>query len=297
MSAIRDTNNTLFAALDRNDSVGILDNYFPDAKFFTELERFDRFIYKFSKNGNNLDFISICSPNYLHDSHIRFALRSGANAICEKPLVLNPWNLESLQNLEIETGKKIYTILQLRLHPTIIKLKDKILSNTTSNKYDVDLTYITARGNWYMQSWKGDESKSGGIASNIGVHFFDMLAFIFGEMEANFVHLKTDTCASGYLEFKHARVRWFLSIDYQNIPYKARSAGKRTFRSITINGSELEFSDGFTDLHTESYKHILSGSGFGVKDNYAAVSLISEIRTSQVCTKGEQHPLKKGLDS
>ncbi len=297
MSAIRNTNNTIIAALDRNDSVGVLDSYFPDAKFFTEFERFDRFIDKFYRSGQSLDFVSICSPNYLHDSHIRFALRSGANAICEKPLVLNPWNLESLKKLEVETGRKIYTILQLRLHPTITKLRKKILSKVTNSKYDVDLTYIAARGNWYQQSWKGDEKKSGGIASNIGVHFFDMLAFIFGEIEESFVHLKTDSYASGYLEFKLARVRWFLSIDYQNIPHKARLAGKRTFRTITINGNELEFSDGFTDLHTQSYKHILSGSGFGVEDNFAAVNLVSEIRRSQVCKKGDQHPLTKDIDS
>ena len=281
MAAIRDTGNELVAALDPNDSVGIIDSHFPQADFFTEFERFDRHIDKQRRKGHGVDFISICSPNYLHDSHMRFALRSGADAICEKPLVLNPWNIDGLQEIERNTGHKVNTILQLRVHPAITELRERILREPKDTKRDVDLTYITSRGNWYLQSWKGDQSKSGGIATNIGVHFFDMLHFIFGELQDNKVHLSEDTRAAGYLEYEHARVRWFLSIDVNDIPGPVRDQGQRTYRSITVDGQEIEFSGGFTDLHTRSYEEILAGRGFGLEENRVAIETVSSIRTAQ----------------
>ena len=261
--AIKETNNLLIAALDKFDSVGVLDSYFPNADFFTEFERFDRHIEKLKRNHTKLDYVSICTPNYLHDSHIRMALRRGADAICEKPLVLNPWNVDALMDIEKESGQKINTILQLRLHPSIIALKNKVMSAPKKEKYDIDLTYITSRGKWYDISWKGDESKSGGIATNIGVHFYDMLSWIFGEVQENVVHLRAKDKSSGYLEFKNARVRWFLSINEHDLPSHIQEKGQRTYRSITIDDEELEFSSGFTDLHTKSYEHILKGKGFG----------------------------------
>ncbi len=294
MAAIRDTGNELIAALDPNDSVGIIDSYFPDADFFTEFERFDRHIDKKRREGAGIDFASICSPNYLHDSHVRSALRSGANAICEKPLVLNPWNIDGLIALEAETGRKVNTLLQLRVHPAITALREQILSESNNRKHEVDLTYITSRGHWYQQSWKGDVKKSGGIATNIGVHFFDMLHFIFGQLQENKVHANEDMRAAGYLEYEHARVRWFLSIDLNDIPDPIRTQGQRTFRSITVDGKEIEFSGGFTDLHTLSYEEILAGRGFGLEDNRVAIETVAHIRNSQPAAPensgGERHP-------
>jgi UDP-N-acetyl-2-amino-2-deoxyglucuronate dehydrogenase len=286
------------AAYDPNDSVGIIDNYFPDAHFFTEFEHFDRHIDKLSRatGKDAVDFISICSPNYLHDSHMRFALRAGADAICEKPLVLDDADIDALVAIEKDTNKKVNTILQLRLHPSIIELRKRILNTPTDRKYDVDLTYITSRGNWYLQSWKGDVRKSGGIATNIGVHFFDMLHFLFGALQQNVVHLSGDTSAAGYLEYKHARVRWFLSLDVNHVPPTSRDKGQRTYRSISINGEELEFSGGFTDLHTVSYQEILAGRGFGLEENRVAIETVSKIRGSAPnLALGEVHPfLTKG---
>lgn len=293
MQAIKATGNQLVAALDPNDSVGIIDSHFPDANFFTEFERFDRHLDKLRRGNNDkqVSYVSICSPNYLHDSHMRFALRSGADAICEKPLVLNPWNIDGLKDIERDTGKKINTILQLRLHPAIIALRDQIQSEQRDSKHDVDLTYITSRGNWYLQSWKGDLKKSGGIASNIGVHFFDMLHFIFGKLQQNVVHHSSDTKASGYLEYEQARVRWFLSVDIEDVPQAQIEAGQRTYRSITVDGKEVEFSGGFTDLHIRSYEEILAGRGFGLEDNRVAIETVSAIRTAApVGAKGDYHP-------
>jgi UDP-N-acetyl-2-amino-2-deoxyglucuronate dehydrogenase len=278
MKAIKETGNNLVAALDKHDNVGILDSYFPNADFFTEFERFDRHLDKLKRNGQNVDYVSICSPNYLHDSHIRFALKHGADAICEKPLVLNPWNVDALEEIEKETGKKIYTILQLRLHPTIIALREKIQNGPKDKIYDVDLRYITSRGNWYQISWKGDESKSGGIATNIGIHFFDMLTWIFGAAKANQVKTHEKDHAEGYLELARARVNWFLSIHYDHIPERVKKAGKRTYRSLLIENEELEFSEGFTDLHTLSYQEILNGKGFGIADAKRSIEVVHEIR-------------------
>ena len=286
LKAIKDTNNTLIAALDKFDSVGVMDSYFPNADFFTEFERFDRHVEKLRRNQIPLDYVSICSPNYLHDSHIRMALRRGADAICEKPLVLNPWNIDALKEIERESGQKINTILQLRLHPSIIALKNKVDAENKKEKYDVDLNYITSRGNWYDISWKGDESKSGGIATNIGVHFFDMLHWIFGNVQENIVHTREKDKASGYLEFKNARVRWFLSINENDLPKEIKEKGQRTFRSITIDNQELEFSSGFTDLHTSSYQEILKGNGFGLKDSEESIKIVHQIRNMAIRKTG-----------
>lgn len=294
MIAIRDTGNDLIATLDPNDSVGIIDSYFPQASFFTEFERFDRHIHKIKRRGTEINYISICTPNYLHDSQIRFALRSGSDAICEKPLVLNPWNIDGLKEIENDTGKKIHTILQLRLHPSIIELRKSVKKQKSKNKHEVDLTYITSRGNWYMQSWKGDIKRSGGIATNIGVHFFDMLHFIFGDIQENIVHFSSDTVSAGYLEYENARVRWFLSVDYENIPDIVKKNGQRTFRSINVDGKELEFSDGFTDLHTRTYEEILTGRGFGLEENRVSIETVSDIRNSDpIGLKGNYHPFLK----
>ena len=293
MKAITETGNELVAALDKSDSVGIIDSHFPDAQFFTEFERFDRYVDKLKRGptAKNIDYVSICSPNYLHDSHMRFALRSGADAICEKPLVLNPWNIEGLQEIEQDTGQKIHTILQLRLHPAILTLKDDVAVNTSNKKYDVNLTYVTSRGSWYLQSWKGDENKSGGIATNIGVHFFDMLQFVFGRLQDNLVHHNSPTKAAGFLEYERARVRWFLSIDINDVPDSQRLKGQRTYRSITYDGQELEFSGGFTDLHTRSYEEILAGNGFGLEENKAAIEAVSTIRHApHLGLQGDYHP-------
>jgi len=295
MKAIKNTNNNLLVALDNFDSVGILDSYFPNADFFTEFERFDRHVSKLKYEKNiSLDYVSICTPNYLHDSHIRFALRQNANAICEKPLVLNPWNIDALKNIENETGKRVYNILQLRCHPSIIALKKKIDDGPKNKIYDIDLSYLTSRGHWYYSSWKGDIDKSGGISTNIGVHFYDMLSWIFGDLKQNIVHINDHDRSAGYLEFEKARVRWFLSINYDLIPDEIKKSGKRTYRSITIEGEELEFSDGFTDLHTVSYNEIINGNGYGLEEPRQAIEIVHKIRNSKpIGLKGEYHPFVK----
>lgn len=281
LKAIKDTGNHLVAAMDKFDSVGIIDSYFPHADFFTEFERFDRHIDKLKRQGRAVDYVSICSPNYLHDSHIRFALRQQADAICEKPLVLNPWNVEALEEIEIETGKKVYTILQLRLHPAIIKLREEVLADKTNKIFEVDLIYITSRGTWYQHSWKGDESKSGGIATNIGIHFFDMLLWIFGDLKKVEIDKYEADHASGYLEMSRAKVKWFLSINENHLPKPVKEQGKRTFRSLKMDNREIEFSNGFTDLHTLSYQEILKGNGFGLKDAKPSIELAHQIRVAQ----------------
>jgi UDP-N-acetyl-2-amino-2-deoxyglucuronate dehydrogenase len=294
LKAIKDTNNNLIAALDKFDSVGVMDSYFPNADFFVEFERFDRHIEKIKRQQNiHLDYVSICTPNYLHDSHIRMALRRGADAICEKPLVLNPWNVDALSAIEKEAGQNIYTILQLRLHPSIIALKKKIENGPKDKVYDVDLTYITSRGNWYDISWKGDESKSGGIATNIGVHFYDMLSWVFGSVKENIVHLREKDKSAGYLEFDKSRVRWYLSIDEKSLPKEVREKRQRTYRSIIIDNEEIEFSGGFTELHTESYKEILKGNGFGLLDARQSIEIVHDIRNTEIISKGEKHPFIK----
>lgn len=298
MQAIKATGNVLVAALDPNDSVGIIDSHFPDADFFTEPERFDRHLDRLRRanSGKQVDYVSICSPNYLHDAHMRLALRSGADAICEKPIVLNPWNLARLAEIEQETGRKISTILQLRLHPAIVALRDKARSSVSQKKCEVDLTYVTSRGKWYLYSWKGDVKKSGGIATNIGVHFFDMLHFVFGKLQSSVVHHMSDTKAAGFLEYDGARVRWFLSVDNADVPAPQREAGQRTFRSIRVDGSEVEFSEGFTDLHVRSYQEILAGRGFGLEENRTAIETVAAIRTAQPRgAKGDYHPALRGL--
>lgn len=293
MQAIKATGNELVAALDPNDSVGIIDSHFPDADFFTEFERFDRHVDKLrrARHEKRVHYVSICSPNYLHDSHMRFALRSGADAICEKPLVLNPWNIDGLLEIEQATGQKVNTILQLRVHPAIVALREKLQGERRDAKHDVDLTYITSRGHWYLQSWKGDVRKSGGIATNIGVHFFDMLHFIFGAVQSNVVHHSSDTRAGGYIEYEKARVRWFLSVAVEDVPAAQRAAGQRTFRSITVDGDEIEFSGGFADLHVRSYEEILAGRGFGLEANRTAIETVATIRSSQPRgLEGDYHP-------
>jgi UDP-N-acetyl-2-amino-2-deoxyglucuronate dehydrogenase len=296
LNAIKETGNNLLASLDRFDSVGRIDNFFPYSDFFVEFERFDRHFDKLKRTGTKIDYVSICSPNYLHDSHIRFALRHQAEAICEKPIVLNPWNVDALQEIENETGHRIYTVLQLRLHPKIKELYEKIKNAPKGKVYDVDLTYITSRGNWYPISWKGDIQKSGGVATNIGIHFFDMLGWIFGAEKNNIVHLSETRKAAGYMELENARVRWFLSIDYSDIPENIKESGQRTFRSITIDGKEIEFSKGFTDLHTLTYQEILAGNGFGLKDARQSVESAYIIRNAKpVGLQGDYHPFLKKI--
>ncbi|HUX57714.1 MAG TPA: Gfo/Idh/MocA family oxidoreductase [Bacteroidales bacterium] len=296
LHAIKETGNNLLASLDKFDSVGRIDNYFPESDFFVEFERFDRHFDKLKRTGTKIDYVSICSPNYLHDSHIRFALRHQAEAICEKPIVLNPWNIEALQEIENETGHKIYTVLQLRLHPKLQELREKVLNGPKGKIYDVDLSYITSRGNWYSISWKGDIQKSGGVATNIGIHFFDMLIWIFGTSKKNIVHLSEPNKAAGFLELENARVRWFLSLDYNDIPDHVKTNGQRTFRSITVEGKEIEFSDGFADLHTLSYKEILTGRGFGLKEAKQSVETAYTIRNAKpVGLKGDYHPILRNV--
>lgn len=290
MRAIRENGGDLVAALDPSDSVGVIDSHFPEARFFTEFERFDRHIDKIAREDRGVDHMSVCSPNYLHDAHVRFALRANANAICEKPLVLNPWNVDGLAEMERITGRRIYNILQLRLHPAILGLKKAIDSNTSGKIYEVDLGYITSRGRWYQVSWKGDEKKSGGVATNIGVHFFDMLGFLFGELETSVLHLREEIRAAGYLEFKRARVRWYMSVDRSDLPMDLPD-GQTTFRSITVDGEEIEFSGGFTDLHTQSYGEILAGNGFGIDAVRPSIELVSSLRKKSLTPdRGDQHP-------
>ena len=295
MRAIKDTGNNLVAGLDKSDSVGVIDSYFPESAFFTEFERFDRHVEKLRREKRGpIDYVSICSPNYLHDSHIRFALRVGADAIFEKPLVINPWNIEPLADLETETGKRICCILQLRLHPSIIALKERIEQEEGITKHDVDLTYITSRGRWYIQSWKGDVEQSGGIAMNIGVHFFDMLTWIFGRPAYSNVHVLEPTRAAGYMDLQNARVRWFLSLDRNDLPGEPEPGKPATYRSITVDGDEVEFSGGFTDLHTQTYQKILAGEHFGVAEARTAVDVVHGIRTSTpIGLRGDYHPFLK----
>ena len=291
LAAIKQTGNNLLASLDPFDSVGIIDSYFPDSDFFVEFERFDRHFEKLKRSGIKINYVSICSPNFLHDSHIRFALRHQADAICEKPIVLNPWNIDALQEIEKETGKKVYTVLQLRLHPSIIALKERIMKEKKDQKHNIDLTYITSRGNWYKFSWKGDLQKSGGVATNIGIHFFDLLSWVFGDTQENYVHLLEEDKAAGYLELENARIRWFLSIDYNDLPEEIKQKGQRTYRSILVEGNEIEFSGGFNDLHTKTYRQILAGGGYGLDDARNSVQTVYEIRNSEKqIKKGEMHP-------
>jgi len=291
LKAIKDTGNDLVAALDKFDSVGVIDSYFPEANFFTEFERFDRFIDKTKRAGTALDYVSVYTPNYLHDSHIRFGLRHKADVICEKPLVLNPWNIDSLIEMEKEYGARVWNIFQLRLHPAIVALKEKIANAPKDKIFEFDLTYITSRGNWYYTSWKGDAMKSGGIATNIGVHFYDMLSWIFGSVKENIVHIHTHDRAAGLLEFDRAKVRWFLSIDVNTIPQELRAQGKRTYRSMNVDGEEIEFSDGFTDLHTRSYEEVMNGNGFGLAEAYPSINIVHDIRhATPIGLTGDYHP-------
>ena len=299
LKAIKDTGNQVIATMDKNDSVGIIDKYFPNASFFTEFERFDRHCEKLRREneGKEVDFVTVCTPNYLHDAHIRFGLRIGADVICEKPIVLSPWNLKALQELEQETGKKVYTVLQLRYHPSIVALKEKIDAQAKDGKHDITLTYMTPRGKWYFHSWKADEEKSGGVATNIGVHFFDMLMWIFGKPVKNEVHYRHPKKMAGYLELEKARVRWFLSLDREDLP-KENLEGNKPYRSITIDGEELEFSTGFTDLHTKVYEETLKGNGFGLEDALPSIQVVHDIREAEVAeaTKDEGHPVLEKLE-
>ena len=294
MQAIKATNNNLVAALDRNDSVGIIDSYFPDADFFTEFERFDRHLDKLRRDNHDqkVDYISICSPNYLHDSHMRFALRSGADAICEKPLVINPWNLDQLAELEAESDGRVYTVLQLRLLPSLIALREKTLA--LKEPAEVVLSYMTRRGAWYGVSWKGDEAKSGGLPTNIGIHFFDLLQWLFGETVENEVHLAESDRWSGFLRLERANVRWLLSTRFEDLPEATREKGQAAFRSITMDGEEIEFSSGFTDLHTRVYEDVLAGGGFSIQDARPSIELAYRIRTTAPTEPGERaHPMLK----
>ncbi|MFZ1108534.1 MAG: Gfo/Idh/MocA family oxidoreductase [Rhodomicrobium sp.] len=296
LRAMKETGGVLKAAVDRSDSVGVIDSYFPDARFFTEFERFDRHIDLMRRQGHKVDYVSICSPNYLHDAHVRFALRSHADAICEKPLVLNPWNIDGLAELEKDTSRSVFTILQLRLHPAIIALREKIASEPKSKVHDVELTYITSRGLWYYTSWKGEETKSGGIATNIGVHFYDMLSFVFGDLRENIVHHRAMDCAAGYLEYDRARVRWFLSINARDLPESAAKS-KKTYRSVTVDGEEIEFSEGFADLHIASYRQVLKGQGFRLADVRPSIETVAAIRSKAIDKAlGQVHPFVAQLD-
>ncbi len=300
MKAISETGNRLVAALDPNDSVGVIDSFFPDSAFFTEFERFDRHIEKLRRKDAAVRYVGICSPNYLHDAHIRFALRVGADAICEKPLVLNPWNVDALAEIEADFEGRVWNILQLRLHPSLIALRNRVAEEIAENPdkvYDIDLTYLTSRGRWYFVSWKGYAEKSGGIATNIGIHFFDMLSWIFGPVQERTVHLNAPDAASGFLGLAHARVRWFLSVNADYLPDEALEKGMRTYRSITVDGEEIEFSGGFTDLHTRSYEEILAGRGFGLQEARPSIETVHFIRNAEpVGRKGEYHPFCRKVD-
>lgn len=298
LKAIKETGNRLVAAVDPNDSVGILDSFFKDVRFFTEFERFDRHIEKLRRAGGDqkIDYVSICSPNYLHDAHARFALRVGADAICEKPVVLNPWNIDALQELERESGRHIYTVLQLRVHPSLIALREKIRNEKSDTKKEICLTYITTRGPWYLVSWKGQTDRSGGLATNIGIHFFDLLIWLFGPVQSSHVHISLPTKTAGFLELPNARVQWYLSIDSSDLPEKVRAQGKPTYRSITIDGAEVEFSEGFTDLHTIIYREVLAGRGFGLEQARPSVELAHQIREARPTGKtADSHPLIQNI--
>lgn len=294
LKAIKDTGNDLVAAMDPHDSVGILDGYFPDVSFFTQFERFDRHLEMLKRNKEDraIDYMSICSPNFLHDAHIRLALRVGADAICEKPLVLNPWNIDALAELETDTGKRVYNTLQLRLHDTIIELRNKIKATPTNKKRKIVLSYITSRGKWYNFSWKGDTEKSGGVATNIGIHFFDMLMWMFGKVQSSTLHLHEKNRMAGFIELPDAEVQWFLSTDERDLPKEALAANMRTYRSITIDEEEIEFTKGFTDLHTRVYEDVLKGGGFGLEDARPSIELVHALRNAPIeLKKGEIHPL------
>jgi UDP-N-acetyl-2-amino-2-deoxyglucuronate dehydrogenase len=298
LQAIKDTGNQLVAAIDPHDAVGILDKYFEDVRFFTEFERFDRHIEKLRKQGQDkkVHYVTICSPNYLHDAHARFALRIGADVICEKPVVLNPWNIDALEELEQESGKKIYTILQLRAHPSLITLKEKLKKESHSKKKEIQLTYITTRGLWYLVSWKGNLERSGGLVTNIGIHLFDLLIWLFGKVEHSEVHISTPTKTAGYLELANAKVKWFLSIDKNDLPNESRKNNKTVFRSIIIDGQEVEFSEGFTDLHTIVYRETLAGRGFGLEDARPSITLAHDIRNAKTIGPNQNsHQLVKKL--
>lgn len=294
LKAVKETGNRLLSAYDRCDSVGVLDSYFPEAAFFTEQELFDRHNSRLKERGMALDYVSVCTPNYLHDAHTRYGLRLGADVICEKPVVLNPWNIDALEHVEQETGHKAYTILQLRLHPSVEALKKAVEASPRDRKYDIDLTYITSRGNWYYASWKGDAHKSGGIATNIGVHFYDMLTWIFGDVQQNVVHVASHDRVAGFLELERARVRYFLSINSEHLPEAARRQGLRTFRAIMVDGKEYEFSQGFTELHTQSYRNILDGKGFSISEARRCIQIVHDIRNSEPAgLVGDYHPMAK----
>ena len=298
LKAIKETGHNLLVAMDVNDSVGILDSHFPDAEFFTEFEAFAGYIEDLKAQGIKLDYISICSPNYLHAPHMKFALRNGIDVICEKPLVLHSSDIDILSSYEDQYHAKVNSILQLRLHPSILELKQKVAEAPKEKIFDVDLTYLTSRGKWYLKSWKGVDQKSGGVATNIGVHFYDMLHFIFGKITKNEVHYRDEQTASGYIEYERARVRWFLSIDAKNLPDNAVKGEKLTYRSISIENEELEFSGGFTDLHTQSYQNILSGNGYGLEENRVAIETVEHIYNSPIVTDPETpHPLLKKVKS
>lgn len=293
MKAIRETGNQLVCTTDKFDVMGRIDSYFPDAEFFLEIENLDKYMDDLRREGKPIDMVSICTPNYMHPSHIRFALRNGADAICEKPLVIYPRDMHIIKDIEAETGKRVFTVLQLRYHKTILDLKKKIEA-AGSDMFDVDLSYITTRGSWYQKSWKGDVEKSGGVATNIGIHFFDMITWIFGNVKENIVHHYSASKAAGFLQLEKARVRWFLSVDAEDLPKEAVEKGKRTYRSITVNGEEVEFSEGFTDLHTETYRQILSGNGFGIDDARESIELTDFVRnTKPLGLVGDYHPFLK----
>tara|TARA_B100000886_G_scaffold23520_1_gene14949 strand:- start:12189 stop:13139 length:951 start_codon:yes stop_codon:yes gene_type:complete len=295
MKAIRDTSNVLVAAMDKHDSVGIIDSYFPEAMFFQEIEKLGLYLDSLKRNDQAVDYISVASPNFLHSEHIQFGLNAGANVICEKPIVLDLSDLDYLEKLENESDNRIYSVLQLRHHPAILALKEKVSKNKVA-KADIELTYITSRGKWYLQSWKGDIRKSGGVATNVGVHFFDMLHFVFGELQENFIYLNTPTKSSGYIEYEGARVRWFLSLDVEDIPKSERAQGKRTYRSLTSDGETLEFSDGFINLHTDVYREILSGRGCGLKESRTAIKTVAYIRNAPLDKRGNlTHPMAASI--
>ncbi len=294
LKAIKDTGNNLLSAYDRSDSVGIIDSYFPNAAFFTEYELFDRHNTRLKDNDVHIDYVTVCTPNYLHDAHTRYGLRLGADVICEKPMVLSPWNIDALEAVEGRTGRRAYTILQLRLHPSVQALRRKVLEGDPKKVYDIDLTYITPRGNWYYASWKGDEHKSGGIPTNIGIHFYDMLIWIFGSVKKSVVHVISHDRAAGYLELEHARVRYFLSINAAHLPHEAVEKGLHSYRSMTVDGEEFAFSEGFTELHTRSYEEILAGRGFHISETRPSIELVYNIRHAEhVGLVGEYHPLAK----
>jgi len=296
MKAIYETGNRLVAATDPHDAVGILDKYSFDVRFFPEIERFDRFLDKRRRGleEDRIHYVSICSPNYLHDAHIRMALRNKAHAICEKPLVISPWNLDALEEIERETGQRVFTVLQLRVYPTLVALRERLAAEQGGRRHQVILTYVTGRGNWYHVSWKGDEDHSGGLAANIGIHFFDLLMWLFGPVGRSEVHLREPKRMAGFVELAHADVMWFLSVDIADLPFKPQPGAKTTYRSITVDGSELEFTEGFADLHTRVYERTLAGAGFGIGDARPSIELVYRIGVEQLLPGGERlHPHAK----